>query len=513
MTSWTTLYIEAGVEASADLVIQGPRSRFVGATDSVALRLAVAFSAENGTARPAPWLDLATDGRDRRAVVLTAPEDRKAESWLSLAGVALDAMKALRLETLRLPSSAAFGSREAFEAFITGALLHSFRLDQGRRTQQVAFQPAGLIIDADDEVVADRVRRSVNGVNRARAWTEQPANLLTPEVFATEAGAALAPLGVVVRVLDLAALQALGAHALLAVAAGSHNPPCLLVAEWRGDPDRAEWDAAFVGKGVTFDSGGLNLKIRPVIEKMKFDMGGAASILGALEVAAERKSRTNLVVVIPMTENSIGSNSYRPGDVINSLAGLTIEVQNTDAEGRLILADGITYAIDTYKPARIVDVATLTGAILGVLHEEYAGLFTTDDDLAQGLLAAGEATGESLWRLPLTKRQNYLVESSVADLANMGAPGFLGIGVGSPAAAAKFLEPFAEGTPWAHIDIAGVAWATRRAPRTGPGASGFGVALLDRWITSLEGDRERLQSTASSASRQPNRDRGRDPRG
>lgn len=487
MTRWFTLNIEVGVVAAADLVLRGPGSTLAGATNSVALRLAVLLSAGGADPCAAAWLDLATDGTDRRAVVLSVADSDAADHWMSLAAVAVDAMKALRLETLCLPSSTAFGSSQAFEAFLTGALLHSFRLDQGRKTAPAAFQPAALIIKAGDEAVADRVRRTVAGINRARAWTEQPANLLTPEVFAAEAEAALIPLGVVVRVLDLAALQALGVHALLAVAAGSHNPPCMLVAEWRGDPDRTGWDAAFVGKGVTFDSGGLNLKTRPIIEKMKFDMGGAASVLGALEVSAVRRARANIIAVVPMTENSIGPNGYRPGDVIGSLAGLTIEVQNTDAEGRLILADGITYAIDTYKPARVIDVATLTGSILSVLHEEYAGLFTTDDGLARSLMEAGDATGETLWRLPLTSRQDYLVESPVADLANMGAPGFLGVGVGSPVAGAKFLEPFAKGTPWAHIDIAGVAWATRRVARTGPGASGFGVALLDRWIASLEG--------------------------
>lgn len=486
MTRWFTLNIDVGLVASADLVLRGSGSVLAGAAESVALRLAAILPAAGPGSCEAAWLDLATDGRDRRAVVLSAPDSDAADRWMSLAAVALDAMKALRLETLRLPVSTAFGSPEAFEAFLAGALLHSYRLDQGRRSAPAAFQPTGLIIEAGDEAVADRVRRTVAGINRARAWTEQPANLLTPEVFAAEAKAALGPLGVSAEILDLAALQALGAHALLAVAAGSRNPPCMLVAEWRGDPDRMGWDAAFVGKGVTFDSGGLNLKTRPVIEKMKFDMGGAAAVLGALEVAAVRHARANIVVVVPMTENAIGSNGYRPGDVIGSLAGLTIEVQNTDAEGRLILADGITYAIDTYKPARVIDVATLTGAILSVLHEEYAGLFTTDDGLARGLMDAGDVTGETVWRLPLTSRQDYLVESSVADLANMGAPGFLGAGVGSPVAGAKFLEPFARGTPWAHIDIAGVAWATRRVARTGPGASGFGVALLDRWIASLE---------------------------
>ena len=257
-------------------------------------------------------------------------------------------------------------------------------------------------------------------------------------------------------------------------------------AEWRGAPEREGWDAGLVGKGVTFDGGGLNIKSRPVIEKMKFDMGGAAAVLGALELVASRNAAINVVAVVPMAENVIDGKGLRPGDVIRSLAGLTVEVANTDAEGRLLLADGVTYAIDTYHPAAIVDVATLTGMITGVLHEEYGGFYASDDQLADELSRAGDATGERLWRMPLSPAQNYLVESSVADLCNVGASGFLGLGYGSPAAGAKFIERFARGTPWAHLDIAGTAWATRRTPRSQPGATGFGVALLDAWIAGLE---------------------------
>jgi leucyl aminopeptidase len=309
---------------------------------------------------------------------------------------------------------------------------------------------------------------------------------LTPTVFADEAQIALEAAGLSVRILGLNELRAIGADALLAVASGSHEEPRLLVAEWRGDTSRVEWDAALVGKGVTYDSGGLNLKTRPVIEKMKFDMGGAAAVLGAAEALALRKAKANVVVVVPMTENSVGSAGYRPGDVIGSLGGLTIEVINTDAEGRLILADGISYALKHYDPGYIVDVATLTGMITGILHEEYAGLYCSDDQLADGLSNAARSVGEALWRLPLSSGQDYLVESQVADVANLGAAGFLGLGGGSPTAGAKFIQRFTDGRPWAHIDIAGTAWATRRTSRSGLGATGFGVATLDRWVANFE---------------------------
>ena len=378
------------------------------------------------------------------------------------------------------------GGRFAFEALVTGAQLHSFRLTQDRREPSDDFIPTRLEVDAADLESAVAVCRNLQPVNRARAWVEQPANLLTPAIFADEAAAALREAGATVHTLGLAELEEIGAGALLAVGRGAENEPRLLVAEWRGDPARDEWDVALVGKGLTFDSGGYNLKSRPVIEKMKFDMGGAAAVLGAVELAAMRGARVNVVAVAAMAENAIGSRGFRPGDVVKSLSGLTIEVLNTDAEGRLVVADGITYAITRYSPNVVVDVATLTGSMAGVLHEEFAGLYASDDALAAALLHAGSQVGEHLWRMPLSPAQDYLVASPVADVANLGAPGFLGVGGGSPTAGAKFLEPFARGTKWAHIDMAGPAWATRRTLRSGVGATGFGVALIDRWLAELE---------------------------
>lgn len=203
------------------------------------------------------------------------------------------------------------------------------------------------------------------------------------------------------KVLNPAALEALGAAALLAVGRGAENEPHLAVVEWRGAPEREGWDAVLVGKGLTFNGGGLNLKGRPTIEKMKFDMGGGAAVLGAVELAAFCQTRCNVVAVVPMAENAIDAKAYQPGDVIGSLAGLTIEILNTDAEGRLVVADGVTYARQIYDPANIIDVATLTGSITGVLHEEFAGVYANDDGLAEGLREAGETTGEHVWRMPL----------------------------------------------------------------------------------------------------------------
>lgn len=491
MTNWHSITIVPDEEASATVLFAGPESNeIIGAESHRAPASAVTRSADFAP-NAGRWLDLVGGDASPRLVVIGvgAEKDRATERWLDAGGHLIDAMRSLRLASVRLPNCGDLGGPDALGALLTGALLHSFRLDQGRREAVPGFQPERLVIDPADTVHADEARRVAGAVNRARAWVEQPANLLTPAVFAHEAATALGKQGVLVRVLGPAELEELGAGALLAVARGSEHEPHLVVAEWRGDLSRDGWDAALVGKGLTFDAGGLNIKTRPVIEKMKFDMGGAASVLGAVELAASRKARANIVAVVPMAENVIDGRGARPGDVVRSLAGLTVEIVNTDAEGRLVLADGITYAISRYAPAHIVDVATLTGMITGVLHEEFAGLYASDDGLADALLRAGEEAGEPLWRMPLSPTQDYLVDSAVADVSNFGAVGFLGLGGGSSTAGAKFLERFARGTRWAHIDVAGTAWATRRTARSGPGATGFGVFLLDRWLAGLESER------------------------
>lgn len=488
MTSWKSVDIEVDANAAADVVLipAGSDPLAAGSAESLG-RVQAAIRSAGFDAREGHWLDVPGDESNRRLLVLGlgAPDGRRDPLFVA-GGYLIDAMRALRIARARIPQFPGADMEGQCEAFVKGALLHGYRLDLGRHDPSPPPHPEALVIDAAQEAAAGRARAAVDPVNRARAWVEQPANRLTPTVFAAEAKAALEAAGLSVHVLDKTDLKKIGASALLAVASGSCHEPCLLIAEWRGDSARSEWDAAFVGKGVTFDSGGLNLKTRPVIEKMKFDMGGAAAVLGAAEMIGLRKSKANVVVIVPMTENSIGSAGYRPGDVIDSLGGLTIEVINTDAEGRLVLADGISYAIQNYGPSRIVDVATLTGMITGVLHEEYAGLYANDDDMAAALVAAGTDVGELLWRMPLSANQDYLVDSAVADVANMGAAGFLGLAHGSPAAGAKFLQRFVQGRSWAHVDIAGTAWATRRNDRGGAGATGFGVGMLDRWVAGIE---------------------------
>ncbi|HKY89931.1 MAG TPA: M17 family metallopeptidase, partial [Nevskiaceae bacterium] len=250
------------------------------------------------------------------------------------------------------------------------------------------------------------------------------------------------------------------------------------ICEWRGR-DKSGVDLGLVGKGLTFDAGGLNLKAYPGISKMKLDMAGAAAVVGAMRILARRKVPLNVAAAIPLCENVIDGSSYRPGDVITSLSGLTIEVDNTDAEGRIVLADALSYLIEHHKPAQLVDLATLTGSIVATLHEEYAGLFSADETLAAHLHAAGTHSGENLWRMPLNKRYDYVVESEIADVRNMGAAGMFGGSAGSAIAGAKFLEKFTKGTRWAHVDIAGTSVVSRPIPGIAKGATGFGVRLID----------------------------------
>lgn len=484
MTNWTSFAIETGDRPAPTIVFASEDEMFAPADKRD--HIAAVVKAAGFDAKPGRWLDLVGSGdAAERIVVIAIASGTQGDIWRNAGGHLVEATRALNLALTRLPGASELGIEGAIDSLLEGVLLHGYRHDQGRREPIPGQFGSTLLIAESDKAALELARLRAGPVNRARAWVEQPANLLTPAVFADEAEAALTPLGIKVRKLGPAELEEIGARGILAVAAGSDNEPRLTIAEWRGAPDRDAWDVALIGKGLTFDAGGLNLKPRPGISKMKFDMAGGAAVLGAIERLALRNAPVNVVAIVPMSENNIDGKAFRPGDVITSIAGLTIDVMDTDAEGRIVLAEGVAYATDRYDPGSIVDVATLTGSVMGVLHEDFAGLFTTDDELAAALTRAGEETHELLWRLPLVKAQDYLVESPVADVANMGTPGLFGAGAGSPVAGAKFIEKFAKGRRWAHLDIAGMAWTTRRSSRCGAGPTGFGVALLDRWVDLL----------------------------
>ncbi|AXQ30024.1 leucyl aminopeptidase family protein [Solimonas sp. K1W22B-7] len=434
--------------------------------------------------------DLAEGARRLIAVGCGRPSDHEQEArfWEAAGAAALDALRALRIDTAALvapPLPKSVDVQAATNQIALGATLASYRCTAFRsQPPKGHFEVKALQLAAAQWQGTERARQLGDAVNWARALVDAPPNLMTPQGFA-DAAKELVASGVRVQVLDQKALEKLGANGLLAVGRSSEHPPCMLVCEWSGRREK-QVDLGLVGKGLTFDGGGLNLKSTAAIANMKLDMAGAAAVVGAMRVLAQRKAPLNVVAVMPLCENVIDGKGYRPGDVITSLSGLTIEVDNTDAEGRVVLADAISYLIREYRPQRMIDLATLTGAILTALLEEYAGLFTADDALAAELHAASAACGEGLWRMPLTRRQDYIVDSEIADVRNTGNSGLRGAGTSSAIAGAKFLERFAAGTPWAHLDMAGVAMVSRPIIGIPKGATGYGVRLLDAFAERME---------------------------
>jgi leucyl aminopeptidase len=314
------------------------------------------------------------------------------------------------------------------------------------------------------------------GVSVTRELVTEPANIIYPETFVERAQAAVKGLGIDVEILDGAAMRKLGMGALLGVAQGSVRDPRLLVLKWNGGKD-GDPPVAFVGKGVTFDTGGISIKPAQGMEAMKWDMGGAGAVVGALVALARRKAKANIVGICGLVENMPDGNAQRPGDVVTSMSGQTIEVINTDAEGRLVLADAITYVQRNFHPKIVVDLATLTGAILVSLGHEFGGLFTPDDELANQLLGAGQSSGDKLWRQPMADAFDKLIDSPIADMKNVGPR------EGGSITAAQFIKRFVEdGTRWAHLDIAGMAWSDKPNTTYDKGATGFGVRVIDRFV-------------------------------
>jgi leucyl aminopeptidase len=325
---------------------------------------------------------------------------------------------------------------------------------------ETAWQPRAALLD---------------GLSFTRELVTEPANILYPESFVARARKRLEPLGVEIEVLDEKQMAELGFGALLGVGQGSVRPPRLLAMRWNGGG--AAKPVVFVGKGITFDTGGISIKPAAGMEAMKWDMGGAGAVTGAMVALATRKAKANVVGICALAENMPDGNAQRPGDVVTSLSGQTIEVINTDAEGRLVLADAITWAQRQYKPEILVDLATLTGAMIIALGHEYGGMFSNDDGLAAGLDAAGRAVGDKLWRMPLGEPYDKLIESQIADMKNVGPR------EGGSITAAVFLQRYVEnGVKWAHLDIAGTVWSDKAGHLYDKGATGFGVALLDRFI-------------------------------
>ena len=314
------------------------------------------------------------------------------------------------------------------------------------------------------------------GMALTRTLVAEPPNLLYPETFVEQVTKSVEGLGLDLAVLDEAQMGELGMGALLGVSQGSRREARVLALRWQGAGE-GDPALALVGKGVTFDTGGISIKPAAGMEDMKWDMGGAGTVVGAMKALALRRAKANVVGVVGLVENMPDGNAQRPGDIVTSMSGQTIEVLNTDAEGRLVLADVITWTQKTFRPGTIVDLATLTGAMIVSLGHEHGGLFANDDALADALLAAGRATGDLLWRFPLSPAYDKMIDSPIADMKNIG-----GKGAGS-ITAAQFIKRFVdEGVKWAHLDIAGMVWSDKAGPHHDKGATGWGVRLLDRYV-------------------------------
>ncbi len=360
-----------------------------------------------------------------------------------------------------------------------GAKLGAYRFEQYKAKEKRAKLTNSITILCDDMAGARRAYADynalANGICLARDLVNEPANILFPKEFAKRARA-LSKLGVKVEVLSEAQMKKLGMGALLGVGQGSDRDSQLVVMQWMGGK-KSEKPLAFIGKGVCFDTGGISLKPAGGMEEMKGDMGGAAAVTGLMHSLAARKAKVNVVGVLGLVENMPSHTAQRPGDIVTSMSGQTIEVLNTDAEGRLVLADALWYTQKRFKPKFMIDLATLTGAIIIALGQDFAGMFTDDDKLAQQLSDIGEVEKEPVWRMPLCDSFEKMINTPNADMKNIGG----GRNAGS-ATAAHFLRRFTNKLPWVHLDIAGTAMGSPKNNISRSWASGYGVKLLDRFV-------------------------------
>jgi leucyl aminopeptidase len=385
----------------------------------------------------------------------------------------LEAPKGARLKPAQLAAHTAMGATLKTYAF------NHYRT---KNLDEVENRLKKITVATSDAAAARKgwapMSAVADGMFLARDLVNEPPNVLSPVEFARRARL-LTKLGVKVSVLGEADMKKLGMGALLGVGQGSERESQLVVMQWNGSRSKSAKPVAFVGKGVVFDSGGLSLKSGAAMMGMKGDMGGAAAVTGTIQALALRKARVNAVGVVGLVENMPDGGAQRPDDVVKTMSGQTVEVLNTDAEGRLVLADALTYTQKNFQPKFIVDLATLTGAIMVALGAEHAGLFSNDDKLSLRLVEAGAAVGEPVWRLPLGSAYDKLLRSKIADMKNIGGPNAGSI------TAAQFLQRFVDDkTPWAHLDIAGVAWQDSEQRTLIPSwGTGWGVRILDRLVS------------------------------
>jgi len=425
-------------------------------------------------------LHAAVDGNVRHILLVGTGADLAAEK----AGSALVA-KLLTTETSLVVDVTGVerDQRAAFAAKLAqAAMLRSWRYDIYRTKLPEKQKPSLAeleIVVGDALAAAEAAFAPLKAVAEGAAFTRmlvtEPANILYPESF-VERCQELKDLGIEIEVLDEPAMRKLGMGALLGVAQGSVRPPRLLCMKWDGTGGKAD-PVAFVGKGVTFDTGGISLKPGPGMEDMKWDMGGAGAVAGAMKALALRKAKAHVIGVCGLVENMPDGNAQRPGDVVTSASGQTIEVLNTDAEGRLVLCDAIWWVQQAYHPKTIIDLATLTGAMIVSLGHEHGGIFANDDTLADQIVSAGKTVGEKLWRMPMGEAYDKMIDSPIADMKNIGPREAGSI------TAAQFIARFVdEGVKWAHLDIAGMVWASKPGTFWDKGATSYGVRLLDQYV-------------------------------
>lgn len=425
----------------------------------------------------------APHGLDASSVVLAGVGDREGLSDLAVeeaAGAAYHAVKLSGAENLTVDARSLTADQAARVAF--AVRLAAYRFDKyltRQKPEKIPSVTALQIVCADPkaaEAAFQPMSAVADGVIFARDLVSEPANVLYPEEFAKRCKA-LETLGLEVEILGEKELETLGFRTLLAVGMGSRRDSQVAIMKWNGGK-AGDAPLAFVGKGVCFDTGGISLKPPEGMEDMKWDMGGAAAVSGLMHALAGRKAKVNAVGVIGLVENMPDGNAQRPGDIVKSLSGQTVEVLNTDAEGRLVLADCLWYTQDRFKPKFMIDLATLTGAMIIALGMDYAGVFSNDDAVAGPILDAGPKVDENFWRMPLPDQYDRHIDSPAADVKNMGNGR-----AGGSITAALFLKRFVNDTPWAHIDIAPTAWVSKSQRSTVPdGAVGFGVRALDRMV-------------------------------
>ncbi|HEY2134627.1 MAG TPA: leucyl aminopeptidase [Xanthobacteraceae bacterium] len=431
-------------------------------------------------------LDLVAPGglKVARLIVIGCgkPAEMKRKDFVKLGGIAMGKVPSnagAATIVAELPDKAMTAEHAADLAL--GVRLRGYTFDRYKTKRR----------DDDDKPQAVKVTIGVADVARARAaWVakgtladsvllardliNEPANVLFPVEFARRAGS-LKRLGVAVDVLDVAAMKRLGMNALLGVGLGSAQESRVVIMRWNGGKRDAP-PVAFIGKGVCFDTGGISIKPAANMEDMKGDMAGAACVVGLMQALAGRKAKVNAIGAIVLVENMPDGKAQRPGDIVKTMSGQTIEIINTDAEGRLVLADVLHYVNTKYKPKLMIDLATLTGAIMVALGQEYAGMFANDDKLAERLVKAGEATGERVWRMPLGPAYDKMIDSKFADMKNTGGRW------GGAITAAQLLQRFVGKTAWAHLDIAGTALGSPQTETNKSWSSGWGVQLLDRLV-------------------------------